>query len=136
VDRELVHRGDFLTRHPIEAKTDPNKCLKCHSISQCQSCHEDRRVSAGVKDKAGALVSPDPHPKGWGTQVSSPDFHGRAARRDVVACASCHDQGRASICVTCHKVGGFGGNPHPKGWSAWKSDGAMCRYCHENGVGL
>ncbi len=141
VGRELVHRGDFLTRHPIEARADPNKCMKCHTLNQCQSCHADRRVSAGLKKKDlnGNLgpASNDPHPKGWATQVNSPDFHGAVARRDILACATCHDQGPASICVTCHKVGGIGGNPHPKGYDPIKQDGnRMCRYCHTNGVGM
>ena len=53
----------------------------------------------------------------------------------AVACAPCHDQGAASVCVTCHRVGGSGGTPHPPGWSdahprADISRNGMCLICH------
>lgn len=41
-DRELVHRGDFLTRHRIEGKIDPTSCYRCHGRTnneQCMACH-------------------------------------------------------------------------------------------------
>ena len=41
-DRELVHRGDFLTLHKIEGKIDPTSCFKCHGRTnneQCVACH-------------------------------------------------------------------------------------------------
>ena len=42
-DRELVHRGDFLTRHKIEGKIDPASCYRCHGRAnneQCIICHK------------------------------------------------------------------------------------------------
>ena len=57
---------------------------------------------------------------------------GRSHGRDIVACAGCHEAGPATNCIRCHKVGGYGGNPHPRGWkSARGVDSEMCRYCHE-----
>ncbi|WP_298432672.1 cytochrome C [Geobacter sp.] len=41
-DRELVHRGDYLTRHRIDGKIDPTSCFKCHGRTnneQCVACH-------------------------------------------------------------------------------------------------
>lgn len=41
-DRELIHRGDFMTRHKIEGKLDPASCFRCHGRTNnalCQSCH-------------------------------------------------------------------------------------------------
>lgn len=41
-DRELIHRGDFMTRHRIEGKIDPASCYRCHGRTnneQCRSCH-------------------------------------------------------------------------------------------------
>lgn len=41
-DRELVHRGDFMTRHRIEGKIDPAGCYRCHGRAnneQCRTCH-------------------------------------------------------------------------------------------------
>lgn len=41
-DRDLIHRGDYMTRHRIEGKIDPASCYKCHGRTnneQCRSCH-------------------------------------------------------------------------------------------------
>lgn len=123
VTRDLVHRGDFMTRHAIEASADPNQCLKCHTTRQCESCHEQMKVAYG---KSGRSY----HPTGWMSPGSS-SFHGDQARRDIVLCASCHEQGEASNCITCHKVGGVGGRPHPKGMTPkGDKDHRMCRTCH------
>jgi hypothetical protein len=58
-----------------------------------------------------------------------------AARRDISSCAACHDQGPSSNCITCHRVGGTGGNPHPIGWMQHHDQqeihrNTMCLYCH------
>ncbi len=125
VDKSLVHRADFLTRHPIEARADSNTCTSCHSVTQCTTCHEKARIAQSAQgfDRAS------PHPQGWTLDRASPNFHGREARRDIVACASCHDRGATSNCVTCHKPGGIGGKPHPNGWMG-SQDGPACRACH------
>ncbi len=128
IDRQFIHRGDFVTRHPIEARSTPATCLRCHTTSSCDSCHVERGVSAA------RVGSANPHPVGWiGPNTASSDFHGRAARRDIVTCAACHDHGPATNCIRCHKVGGYGGKPHPERWQSSRSSSeAMCRYCHEN----
>jgi hypothetical protein len=41
-DRELIHRGDFITRHKIEGKIDPTGCYRCHGRTnneKCVTCH-------------------------------------------------------------------------------------------------
>ena len=122
-----VHRGDFMVRHAIEARSEPARCLSCHTVQGCDSCHVARGVSANVANPS------NPHPPEWvGTNTNSSNFHGTVARRDIVSCAGCHEAGPATNCIRCHKVGGYGGNPHPRGWkSARGIDAEMCRYCHE-----
>ena len=42
-DRELVHRGDYLTLHKIDGKIDPASCYRCHGRTnneQCVACHK------------------------------------------------------------------------------------------------
>ena len=42
-DRLTPHRGDFVSRHLIEAKVDPTSCYRCHgnprSAQSCVPCH-------------------------------------------------------------------------------------------------
>jgi len=124
----FIHRNDFLGRHSIEASGNEASCRKCHGQSFCESCHQMQGLTPL------AMNPRDPHALGW-TIPGSPDFHGQAARRDIASCASCHDQGPRSNCVTCHKVGGTGGNPHPTSWLARHEHGeirsnGMCATCH------
>jgi len=127
VNSDFIHRGDYLTRHSIEARADSALCQRCHGTSFCTACHNQENVGPGGKNPRS------PHPPGWA--FPGPTSHGATARREIVSCASCHDQGPASNCVTCHKVGGIGGNPHPVKWQQKHSQAeiygtAMCQYCH------
>jgi hypothetical protein len=127
IDRDFVHRGDFMVRHAIEAASQPSRCLRCHEPQTCDACHLERGVSGNH------VTGRSPHPPGWVSGATGgSSLHGRDARRDVLLCASCHEQGPATNCIRCHRVGGFGGNPHPGGWRSSRSTGEeMCRYCHE-----
>lgn len=127
IETNQVHRGDFLARHAIEARSRPDRCMSCHEPPDCDSCHIQRGVSGNL------AMGRSPHPRGWmGANPSAPDFHGRAARRDILECAGCHEAGPATNCITCHKVGAYGGNPHPNGWRSLREPSdTMCRYCHE-----
>ena len=123
VDRAFVHRGDFLTRHAIEARLDRMACFKCHESRECSQCHQDRGVA-----RAGASFR---HPTGW-MDPAAATFHGRDARKKIAFCAGCHDRGEKSNCIACHRVGGVGGNPHPdRSFDARASKSDMpCLMCH------
>jgi hypothetical protein len=127
ISSNFAHRGDFITRHAMEAQANPSKCLSCHTPQTCDACHVERGVSGN------ALGARNPHPVGWvNNDPGVASGHGREARRDILLCAGCHDQGPATNCIRCHKVGGYGGNPHPGGWRSTQSEKSeMCRYCHE-----
>lgn len=127
LERNLIHRGDFLTRHAIEARADSARCARCHDTDSCEDCHLERGVSANRR------LAVNPHPPEWlGSFAGGRSFHGTAARRDIMSCAACHDQGPLTNCITCHKPGAYGGNPHPGGFRSARSESAtMCRYCHE-----
>ncbi len=124
--RPSVHRAGFRARHSDEAHADPGACLSCHQPERCAGCH----VAEGV---AGAAAA-SPHPAGWVGLTPGENQHGRAARRDPAACASCHGGAGEALCVGCHREGGVGGNPHPPGWSSRLPRDAMpCRLCHAPG---
>ena len=41
-DREMPHRGNFMTMHKIEGKLDPASCYRCHGRAnneRCITCH-------------------------------------------------------------------------------------------------
>ena len=124
-DRSFMHEGEWISRHVIEARSGDTSCMKCHGTSFCAACHE--RTGAGA-----AVGRTSPHPSTW-MEPGAADSHSRAARRRIAECASCHDQGPASICVRCHKSGGV--NPHPPGWKPpvsrnERASHKMCGICH------
>lgn len=126
IENNMVHRGDFFVRHALEARSQPARCVSCHSPQDCDSCHIEQGVSGNI------VGGRNPHPPGWASgNPESRDFHGRAARRDLISCAGCHDAGPQTNCIRCHQVGGPGGNPHPRGWTSERQPAdEMCRYCH------
>lgn len=130
VTANFIHRSDYVSRHQIEAAADPASCRKCHGSFFCESCHKEQGVSQQSLNSPGNR--PPSHLSGnWSTD------HGRAARLNIVSCSGCHDQGAASICVQCHRVGGIGGSPHPRGYTTQHrhsdiANNSMCRICHPN----
>lgn len=130
IEREYVHRFDFLSRHALESASQPGSCFSCHVRTECDACHAARGVSAAVRGGAS------PHPPGWASGLGAfNNLHARDARRDVTSCAACHDQGPQTNCVRCHKVGGTGGTPHPLGWRSTEPVTAPgCAACHGGGL--
>ncbi len=125
VDRTFMHRGDWESRHVMEARVGGGSCTKCHGGTFCSSCHERKGVGTALRRR-------NPHPAGWLASTGA-NSHSRAARRRIAECASCHDRGPASKCVQCHRSGGR--RPHPPGWrspipESEKTTHEMCRICH------
>lgn len=128
VMRQSMHRAGFMARHPQESRDQPALCSTCHTDNFCRDCHERQHVAATV---SGSI---NPHPPGWAGALGSANLHGRAARRDPASCAACHGGTGEMLCVSCHKVGGIGGSPHPSGWSSRKPLSDLpCRLCHTSG---
>jgi hypothetical protein len=43
VERDMPHRGDYLSQHKIDGRIDPASCMKCHGRSnneRCRVCHK------------------------------------------------------------------------------------------------
>lgn len=41
-DRDMPHRGDYMTLHRMEGKMDPSSCYTCHGRAnndKCRACH-------------------------------------------------------------------------------------------------
>jgi hypothetical protein len=131
VKRDFNHRGDYQSRHGVDVEANPASCRKCHGSSFCLTCHEQQNL---IQPPTSSVLPRNAHPVGWGTDKASGNFHGDAARRNIVSCAGCHDQGAASVCVLCHKVGGFAAvSPHPSNFKKSTADiskNSMCAACH------
>jgi hypothetical protein len=129
VAADTIHEGNYVSVHPWAARTDPGSCMRCHGMKFCEECHTTR----GISERGAAKAGTNQHFHGPGVLVrGSPDFHGSAARRDIIACASCHSNGASGNCVSCHAVGAFGGNPHPPGFKSRlsRTGAPVCRLCH------
>ncbi|MCK5689795.1 hypothetical protein KAI87_11025 [Myxococcota bacterium] len=128
VNEPLMHRGDFITTHGMEARLEGDSCMRCHKTHECSECHTHHGVG-------GEHATHNPHPAGWMNRATT-EFHGREARIHIQSCAACHDQGAASNCVECHAVGrGTAGSPHPVGWEDKHSHddiagNSACLPCH------
>jgi hypothetical protein len=125
--RTFVHPGDYISRHAFDVRADSASCQRCHKPDECRSCHDSRgrsqegSLATGFQFHGPGVLFP-----------GSPDFHGDAARRDIMSCAACHQDGSRASCIDCHAVGEFGGNPHPRGFRSQlsRTGAAVCRLCH------
>lgn len=138
--RNWVHEGDFITRHGIEARFNSGQCVKCHATTFCKDCHEKEGVADLTPGSQNDWAS-NPHPMGFGFRENplDPNFHGRIARREIVTCAGCHDNGADTICLECHATvekGGWGVSPHPLGFhsSLRINRDPVCLACHVSGL--
>jgi hypothetical protein len=81
------HNFDWLSRHLVFAKNDPQSCEGCHQPRQCQDCHNRRdQTVRNVHDRNFRFV------------------HGIEARANPRKCGECHSSG---FCQTCHVEGGY-----------------------------
>lgn len=91
-----IHPPGYLAIHGFEAQRDTASCTSCHTPSMfCASCHTQASLTR--------VGSPSPlairvHPEHWLNPMASGN-HAQEARRDVLACASCHS---GDDCASCH----------------------------------
>jgi hypothetical protein len=135
VEAAYIHRGDYVSRHMVDATAHPESCRSCHGSPFCDSCHAANGFSPSA---SGTPIKPLTHSAGWVNLVDG-GRHKQEARRDISSCAGCHDQtGPTNTCLGCHKAttqGGAGRNPHPKAFLDQHTLGdvaknGMCKQCH------
>jgi len=39
-----MHKRNYKYFHSIDARLDPKKCDRCHTVSYCTSCHTNPRI--------------------------------------------------------------------------------------------
>ena len=116
------HQANFLATHAPQAYGRDQDCSSCHSTEAfCRSCH--RQAGLAAKTNARSIVFHNAQPL-WLLQ------HGRAARQDLNACATCHQQ---TYCMQCHSDLGSRINPHGPGFNAARmasKNPQLCLMCH------
>ena len=139
-----IHPGDWVTLHPLAARSAAMQCGSCHRRQTfCRDCHRRTKVVSRSEDPELSFpASSSFHPRGWVSFTGQgPDHHGQHARFNISACASCHSE---RTCIRCHAAAGGGGlqgspvNPHPPGFSALCSslmqrNSRACAKCHGDG---
>lgn len=136
---QRVHGLQFRFLHGIEARGKGTECLTCHELDSgdfCAECHNPAG-DAGVR--------PAWHGgSGWTTlgRGSGGGRHAELARRDLEACAACHEpRGDDPVCLQCHIDRTFGKGNDPATHASTfaddigdgdfhDDDGALCFTCH------
>ena len=122
------HRSDWISIHPIQAQSNPQRCQRCHEAKFCSDCHGRLNVSS---------LTIRGHAQSGSTQAyitAFPDQHAAEARRNLASCQSCHPEG--NVCLTCHSAKlGLRINPHPRDFKGSRiqsrSNNRSCRVCHD-----
>jgi len=132
------HRGDNLTggihdlnymyTHGLDAQSKRLDCARCHDQRTfCNDCHERENLLPLLHSSVSWLTD-----------------HGRAARRDVENCASCHDTAdptcaRAGCHLDADGIRGTDPRFHASSTTMFDShgpfhndDGYVCYQCHTN----
>lgn len=115
------HGAGYALLHGVDARRGDASCGSCHAEARfCRTCHARSLLDVDAPDRA---TSRSPHPAGWATRG-----HAAEARRDLVACTSCHTE---ASCATCHASV----DPHGAGFAARcdalaSQAGPTCAGCH------
>ena len=136
-----VHDLNYRYTHGIDATNKSTECQTCHQTETfCVKCHESKGGDFALEG-----IEPGSHSKPNFVTIgvgSGGGLHAQLAKRDIEACAACHDvQGNDPTCILCHvdNDGIKGTNPktHPSGFMMssedgdWHSDAnSICYSCH------
>ncbi len=133
-----IHPADYLHQHAVDARTAAMECGQCHrQATFCVDCHTQAGVTTA---RNGLHFGRTPgarrfHPPGFvddDGQIGR-GHHGRAARRNISTCVSCH---REDDCVRCHAddpAAPIHASPHPAGFQCGRAldlNPRSCLKCH------
>ena len=113
-ESHVIHDGDFLREHGVQAAAQADLCTTCHTQRQCASCHGVTAPTIPSRLRFDDPTRPSMH------RANFIAVHDMQAVADPGACTVCHSP---LFCVDCHNRVGVGPqsaaprNPHPPGWS-------------------
>lgn len=132
----MVHDGDWIREHGVQAASSRDLCATCHSERSCAACHGVGTVPALPSTLAFDDVKMQGlHRAGFFSR------HPDEARASPGLCTTCHSE---QSCIECHQrknvAGGTTRSPHPIGWVTGAGGGehglqaridpASCAACH------
>lgn len=137
-ESHVIHDGDFLREHGLQAAAQADLCTSCHTQRECAECHGVTVAAIPSRLAFDEPLRPSMH------RANFIAVHDMQAAADPGACVVCHSP---LFCVDCHErvgIAGFdapSGNPHPPGWSgppgtsnthgpAARLDPLNCATCH------
>jgi hypothetical protein len=137
-ESHLVHSGDFLREHGVQAASQGELCVTCHTERQCAACH-----GVTVPQIPSRLNFDEPLRRSM-HRANFIAVHSREAAVNPGMCVVCHSE---LFCVDCHMDEGVAGlnpergSPHPPGWAgppgaanthgqAARLDPLSCASCH------
>lgn len=137
-ESHVVHDGDFLREHGVQAAAQGDLCTTCHTQRFCASCH-----GRNVPEIPSRLAFDAPLRRSM-HRANFIAVHDQEASANPGMCIVCHSE---LFCLDCHLDEGIAGvdpargNPHPPGWSgppgtsndhgpAARLDPLSCASCH------
>ncbi|HET6414941.1 MAG TPA: hypothetical protein VFG22_01500 [Polyangiales bacterium] len=137
-ESHVIHDGNFLREHGVEANAQGDLCTACHTQRQCAACH-------GITVPAiPSRLNFDEPMRNTMHRANFISVHDQQAVASPAQCLICHSE---LFCVDCHTRLGISGqnpergSPHPPGWSgppgtsnthgrAARLDPLSCASCH------
>jgi len=137
-ESHVVHDGNFLREHGVQANAQADLCTTCHTQRQCAACHGVTVPTIPSRFRFDEPMRQTMH------RANFISVHNQEAAADPGQCVVCHSE---LFCVDCHTRLGISGqdpvrgNPHPPGWSgppgssnthgqAARLDPLSCASCH------
>jgi hypothetical protein len=123
----LVHDGDWIREHGVQAASARDLCASCHTERSCAGCHGVGTVPALPARLAFDTVSLSGlHRAGFMSR------HALEARGDTGLCVTCHTENSCIDCHTAQHVGPLStspsaSSPHPPGWGTSGEHGQQAR---------
>lgn len=123
---QRAHDLNWRWTHGSDVRAKTMDCAACHEAqSFCNACHNPENDATRLRPV-------------WHDMADFEFYtHADFARRDIEACAACHEpHGAEPTCMKCHKTIR---SPHPDGFmkdnkGSWHDDeNAVCFVCHDNG---
>ncbi len=128
--RPASHQPGWQREHGRVARLDDTSCVPCHTVNDCQECHEGGAL-VDLASQGGKQLAAAPELSGASGQtvrrIHGLNFrflHGLEARGKTSDCAECHAAEGEDFCAECHNPSHqLGVRPAWHGGTDWLTSG-------------